>query len=138
MKNWCIRAVCVIAVSIGTLSAACLANDNSHRLGDDIKWSGVGLTIVVDASGKQYIIGGFVPDSPASRSIFKEGDEIVQIDGKSVAGLEMIAAQLRGPANTTVEITVRRDGQMIKAKLIRAEIVIHQSGGMCKSKGIKD
>lgn len=138
MKKWCIRAVCMIAILIGTLSAACLANDNSHGPGDDIKLSGVGLTVVEDANGRQCIIGGFVPDSPASRSIFKEGDEIVQINGKAVEGLEMIASQLRGPVDTTVEITVRRDGQMIKAKLIRAEIVIHQSGGMCKSKGIKD
>ncbi|MBX9770641.1 MAG: PDZ domain-containing protein [Candidatus Obscuribacterales bacterium] len=138
MKSWYIRVLCLIAILIATLSAACLANDNSHRLGDDIKFSGVGLTIVEDANGKQCIIGGFVPDSPASRSIFKEGDEIVQIDGKLVEGLKMIASLLRGPANTTVEIIVRRDGQLITAKLIRAEIVIHQTGGMCKNKGIKD
>ncbi len=61
-------------------------------------------------------------DGPASRSGLAEGDRIVAIDGEPVEGLSasQIAARLRGPVGTTVELRVERGGRLLTLPVERA------------------
>jgi C-terminal processing protease CtpA/Prc len=136
MKQPCIKGFCIMAMLVAQLGNICAAEEPVNPPGD-IKYVGVGLTIVKSADSKQFIVGGFIADSPASHSNLKEGDELLEIDGKQVQSLATIVDQLHGPVDSVVEITVRRDGQLLKTNVVRTNIVIHQSGGMCRKRVVK-
>ncbi|MBX9569378.1 MAG: PDZ domain-containing protein [Candidatus Obscuribacterales bacterium] len=136
MNHRSIKRFCIMAMLVAQLGNICAAEESAKSPGD-IKYVGVGLTIVESDDHKQFIVGGFIADSPASHSNLKEGDELVQIDGKQVQSLDAIVAQLHGPVDSMVEVTVKRDGQLLRTNLLRTNIVIHQSGGMCRKREIK-
>lgn len=136
MIQRCMKVFCIMAILAAQLGNICAAEESTKSPGD-IKYVGVGLTIVESDDHKQFIVDGFIADSPASHSNLKEGDELLQIDGKPVQSLDTITAQLHGPVESMVEVTVKRDGQLLTTNLKRANIVIHQSGGMCRKREIK-
>jgi len=86
--------------------------------------SGIGVEIVDDEG--DILILRIMKDSPAGRSGLLEGDRIVEVDGKSTAGvtLDEVAQLLRGPAGTTVEVAVRRAGEeeLIVCTVTRSDI----------------
>ncbi|AQL03363.1 Carboxyl-terminal-processing peptidase 3 chloroplastic [Zea mays] len=71
----------------------------SFRIGSDGNVQGVGVFINKEPSSGR--LGG-----PADRAGIHEGDELVEIDGKSVSGLdgEAAAQRLRGRVGTTVKV----------------------------------
>jgi carboxyl-terminal processing protease len=52
-----------------------------------------------------------MPNSPARKAGLKPGDVLLKVNGKPVVGmsLSLVAATVRGPAGTTVEVTVARE-----------------------------
>ncbi len=65
-----------------------------------------------------------LPDNPARKAGVQAGDIIYKIDGEEVydQSSETISSKLRGPAGTTVELTVVRDGEEKTFKLTRETI----------------
>lgn len=76
----------------------------------DQEFGGVGIH-VNGVSGKLEIVST-LPGSPAFRAGLKSGDEIVDVDGKSVKGLTQaaLAERLLGPPGRPVELSVIRPG----------------------------
>ncbi len=75
-----------------------------------------------------------IPGSPAEEAGILTGDVFVEVDGKSVAGEDVttIAAKVRGPENTSVTVTMKREGEKepLVFELVRREIetptVVHE------------
>jgi carboxyl-terminal processing protease len=71
---------------------------------------------------------GALPDTPAERAGIQTADRIVALDGRPTEGWKQDQAvkELRGPAGTVAELTIRRLGvdQPIKFKITRATIHI--------------
>lgn len=78
----------------------------SFRIGSDGNLQGVGLFINVEPNSGHLVVLSCVDGSPASRAGILEGDELVEIDGENVAGLngETAAQKLRGRVGTTVTV----------------------------------
>ena len=91
------------------------------------KFQGIGAH--VGMKDNQTIVIGTIPDSPAAKSGVQPGDKILEVDGKSTAGLSLIeVVQLvRGPAGTTVIITLQHEGSAdtVMLTLTRAEIKLN-------------
>src|SRR5882757_4254179 len=89
-------------------------------------YSGLGIQIVV-RDGWITVVAP-LPDTPAERAGVQTGDRIVSLDGRSTEGWKQDQAvkELRGPAGTPAELTIRRSGvdQAITFKLTRAAIHI--------------
>lgn len=85
-----------------------LASFQSATTGE---FSGVGLT--VNEVKKGLRVASVFPDTPAERAGIEEGDVIVAVDGKSIAGTssEVSTALIKGKPGTQVKLRVQpRDG----------------------------
>jgi len=87
-----------------------------------------GLGIQIDVRDGWITVVAPLPDTPAERAGVQTGDRIVELDGRSTEGWKQDQAvkELRGPAGSTADLTIRRLGidQPIKFKLTRANIHI--------------
>jgi len=87
-----------------------------------------GLGIQIDVREGWITVVAPLPDTPAERAGIQTGDRIIQLDGRSTEGWKQDQAvkELRGPAGTPAELTIRRAGidKPITYKLTRATIHI--------------
>ena len=82
---------------------------------EDVQGEFFGIGVVIQAArpdGTGAKILTVFRGGPAFRAGLKAGDEIVEVDGKDVTGLDLfdIVAKIRGPKGTVVEIGVHRKG----------------------------
>ena len=90
-------------------------------------FEGIGASIRLDDTGRLVIAHPF-PDRPAFEAGLHPDDVILEIDGQSVEGLNLYEAvlQIRGPAGSTVTLTIFREGEPepFEVPIVRAEIEI--------------
>lgn len=85
---------------------------------------GIGVNIYSN-SGKTEIFN-VMPGTPADFAQLKQGDIITAVDGKDIAGMNVsdVAALVRGPENSIVELTILRGGKKFTRIIKRKEIKI--------------
>jgi carboxyl-terminal processing protease len=89
---------------------------------------GVGIQLTQDEKTKKLVVIAPIEDTPAAKAGILSKDVIINIDGKSTAGMDVNRAVqlIRGKEGTTVKLTVRRDGgQVLDFNLLRKQIEIH-------------
>ena len=71
------------------------------------RYKGIGLAVTEVPQGLR--ISDVFPDTPAEGAGLKEGDVILAVDGKSIAGLasQVSTAHIKGPAGTQVDLKVK-------------------------------
>ncbi|MBU0557737.1 MAG: S41 family peptidase [Alphaproteobacteria bacterium] len=74
-------------------------------------YGGLGLSVTMDEGVVKVIAP--TDDTPASRAGIKAGDYITHIDGKLIYGgtLDEAVDKMRGPPNTTIKLTIAREGR---------------------------
>ena len=84
---------------------------------------GIGA-MAVKPDGKPVTVIRVLPESPAGKAGLRAGDQIVEIDGQKVAPLNLSRSLelLRGPAGSTVTLSVRRNMQTLTMKVVRAKV----------------
>jgi len=95
------------------------------------RFSGVGLTVNEVAKGLR--VADVLPETPAERARIKEGDVIVAVDGKSIAGVpaDVSTARIQGPKGTEVELGLAPAGGGAKREIVleRAEVRVPAADG---------
>jgi len=89
------------------------------------EFGGLGIEVTME-SGYIKVVSP-IDDTPAARAGVQPGDFIVAIDGKPVLGLSLNEAveKMRGPVNTPIAVTIRRQGvDPFDVKMNRAIIKI--------------
>lgn len=78
----------------------------SFRIGSDGNLQGVGLFISVEPKTGHLVVLSCVEGSPAARAGIHEGDELIEINGERLDGIdsEVAAQKLRGHVGTTVTL----------------------------------
>uniref|UniRef100_A0A1D1Z0V3 C-terminal processing peptidase n=1 Tax=Anthurium amnicola TaxID=1678845 RepID=A0A1D1Z0V3_9ARAE len=116
----------------------------SFRIGSDGNLQGVGLFISVEPSSGHLVVLSCLDGSPAARAGIREGDELIEIDGERLAGVDGQAAaqKLRGHVGTTVTVKihtgneygggsgireVKLSREVIKLSPISSTIISHMS-----------
>jgi carboxyl-terminal processing protease len=105
-----------------------LKPEDFRQLSEATTGTYTGLGIQIDVRDGWITVVAPLPDTPAERAGVLTGDIIVALDARSTEGWKQDQAvkELRGPAGTPAELTIRRSGvdQAIKFKLTRAAIHI--------------
>src|SRR5437867_6738002 len=105
-----------------------LRRDDFRALSEATTGNCGGLGIQIDVRDGWITVVAPLPDTPAERAGVLTGDRIVELDGRSTEGWKQDQAvkELRGPAGTPAELTIRRTGvdKPIIYRLTRATIHI--------------
>lgn len=111
------------------------------KIGSDGNVQGVGLFINVEPRTGHLVVLSCVDGSPAARAGIHQGDELIEINGERLDGIdsETAAQRLRGNAGTTVTVKVKDSGtrsfirevklprEYIKLSPISSAIIPHRS-----------
>jgi len=102
------------------ITIALLPGAPEPRRNDDL----IGIGVELFPDGDLLRITRVLPGSGALDAGLRAGDRIVAVDGIPVATLGMAAAiaNIRGPAGTTVTLTLRRDGRDARRSVERRQI----------------
>ena len=89
------------------------------------RFGGLGMT-VTGTAGVLKVISP-IDGTPAARAGIKPGDLIAAVDGKTLEGLTLAQAvdRLRGPPDTQVHITIKREGTAAPLELTLTREIIH-------------
>jgi carboxyl-terminal processing protease len=89
--------------------------------------TGVGIQLAQDEETKELIVVAPIEDTPAFEAGILARDVIVKIDDQTTEGMDadQAASLIRGPVDSEVTLTVRRDGREMEFRLRRARIEIH-------------
>jgi carboxyl-terminal processing protease len=91
------------------------------------KYEGIGIQF--DVIDKVITVVAVIIGSPAENVGLESGDKIIRIDGESAIGLtrDDVPKKLKGPAGTTVAVTIRRSGveEAIEVEIERAAIPLY-------------
>lgn len=87
-----------------------------------------GIGAVVEQAGDYVRIVSPLPGSPAEAAGVRPGDLIVKVDDTDITGMDyvLVVTMVRGPAGTTVHLTIQREGeaQLLEFDIVRARITI--------------
>lgn len=90
-------------------------------------FEGIGITFNVPSD--TAIVLNPVPGGPSEKAGLMQGDRIVKVDDKTIAGVRMpqdsMIRLMKGPKGTKVKITVSRDGELIPFDIVRDKIPVH-------------
>jgi carboxyl-terminal processing protease len=97
-----------------------------HQLREDQRGRYFGVGMQVGPRNNKVIVIAPFAGTPAYKAGIRPGDVIVAVDGKPTDGMNTgeVADLLKGPKNTTVRITIARDGsdKPIEMTVVRDEI----------------
>lgn len=85
---------------------------------------GIGVNIYSNAG--RIEVFNVMPATPADFAQLKQGDIITAVNGKDISGMNVsdVAAIVRGPENSVVELTILRNNKKLTKKIKRKEIKI--------------
>lgn len=87
---------------------------------------GIGVTITENQETGEIEVVNVLRNTPAERAGLQAGDAFIIVNGENVVGLTYLelAARVRGPAGSTVDITMRRGSDLVEFTVERARIEI--------------
>ena len=90
------------------------------------EYSGIGAVLSQNIKTGAVIINNVYADSPAEKGGLKDGDTIIRIDDRELAGedLSEVVTWIRGEKGSEVVITVLRDGKEVECTVIRDVIKV--------------
>lgn len=90
-------------------------------------FEGIGITFNVP--NDTAVVLNPIQGGPSEKAGLMQGDRIVRVDDKDVAGVKMpqdsMIRLMKGPKGTKVKITVNRDGTLIPFDIVRDRIPVH-------------
>ncbi|XVF56088.1 hypothetical protein PTKIN_Ptkin06aG0088800 [Pterospermum kingtungense] len=93
----------------------------SFRIGSDGNLQGVGLFISVEPKTGHLVVLSCVEGSPAARAGIHDGDELIEINGQKLDGVDSEAAaqRLRGQAGTSVTVKLHMGNDSVSGSGIK-------------------
>ena len=100
------------------------------------RFSGIGLSVLEVKNGLR--VANVFDDTPAADAGIKEGDVIVSVDGRSIAGepADAATARIKGPPGSEVTlVVVAGDGERRRLSIERAQVQVPVAQGKLRHAG---
>lgn len=122
-------AVRGVLETLNDKNTALIEPEISKMLNQDSSGSFEGIGAVVQVNQDNVLqIMRLYPGQPAEKAGLKEGDVVIAVDGRSIVGFSVYEAiaLIRGPADTTVKLSIMRKGEAkpLDISVTRAKITI--------------
>ncbi|MBC3797105.1 S41 family peptidase [Acetobacterium tundrae] len=93
------------------------------------EYDGIGVVVTQDDEGHTSVIAS-QKGTPAEAAGIKTGDRIVKVDGEDVStiGSEAVVSKVKGPADSSVSLTILRGEETIDLVLVRKAIQVETVG----------
>ncbi len=90
------------------------------------EYGGIGCYIAYDTAAEHCYCAGIIPGYSAENAGILEGDIFYKVDGEEVLDCtsEEVSGKVRGPAGSTVNLVMIRDGREMEFTLIRALVEV--------------
>jgi carboxyl-terminal processing protease len=101
-----------------------LTPEEVKRLEENLKGQMEGIGARVSLRKGRPTIVQTLPNSPARTAGLKAGDVMEAVDSKPTTGLSLqrVVEQVRGPAGTSVRLTILRDGKTLEISVPRGQV----------------
>ena len=113
--------------ALGDPHTSYMSPDEYSQANSSLQGEYDGIGAVVDITGDYLKIISPMPNSPAEKAGIKIGDLVIAVDGEDMTGVDgsVVLSKVKGPAGTTVVLTIRREGveEPIEISVTRAKIV---------------
>ncbi len=127
-KNLAYDAIRGVLFGLSDQFTSFVSPDAAKLIEEDATGSFSGIGAFVQLNKQRALqISKIISDSPAQKAGLKAGDLIIEVDGKSIVGDDLLAqvAKVRGPEGSTVTLTiVRGDEEPFKVDVVREKIAI--------------
>lgn len=99
--------------SLGDPNTMFFKPDDSKKFEEDVEGSFGGVGMELGMKGEDIVVIAPLEDSPAAKAGILAGDKILEVDKKSIYGIDVYEAvkKIRGDIGTSVEITIIRNGE---------------------------
>lgn len=108
--------------------AAYLSNDENKALEEftEGKYDGLGIYLSMDFNDGTATIISVIENTPAEVAGLLAGDKIVKVNGTEVKGenLEKIVELMKLPAGSEVNLSIKRENEIIDKKIVTGEVSI--------------
>lgn len=86
---------------------------------------GIGAYISLDQEMNMAMISGVMEGTPAQEAGLREGDIIYKVDGTLTQDMSVsrVVSMVKGQENTTVTLTIYRDGEFLDMEIVRAKLI---------------
>lgn len=87
------------------------------------EYEGIGVVVSENEQHNTVVIAP-QKGTPADEAGIKSGDQIIKVNGEDVTtlGSDGVVSKVKGPADTTVDITIARGEEVIEMKIVRKKI----------------
>ena len=96
---------------------------------DELSSNFEGIGIQFNVPNDTAIVLEVIPGGPSEKIGLLKGDRLIKVDDKVIAGVKFpqdsMVRRMKGPAGTKVNITVRRDNELIPFEITRGRIPTH-------------
>lgn len=101
-----------------------LTPSEARRNEQSISGRYVGVGIQIESRDGEAVVSAPIDGSPAAEAGVESGDVVVAVGGENVEDMKLsrVAEKVRGPEGSSVELTLRRDGDERRVTLERSEI----------------
>ncbi|MCE1253531.1 MAG: S41 family peptidase [Anaerolineae bacterium] len=98
--------------SLGDAHTSYMDPDQYRQQNAPLQGEYEGIGAYVDTTGDFLAIISPMPGSPAEKAGLKAGDQVMAVDKEDMTGVdgELVLKKILGPADTTVVLTIRREG----------------------------
>ena len=126
--------------ALGDKHSSYMSPQDYESANASVEGSYEGIGAFVDTTTEYLTITSPMPGSPAERAGLKPGDQVIEIDGEDMTGIDAEVARHKvlGPANTVVHLSIFREGEteLLEFDITREVITVASATGEMLDSGV--
>lgn len=113
-----------VVTSLDKYSVVLTNDEFSDLVEADVEYGGIGVNTYYSSYNRTLHIVHVMPDTPADKAGLKDGDVIIELDGRPIEDITVDTLDIRGEIGSTLHIKVLRGSETLDFDIVRDHIDI--------------